>query len=204
MTNPTTPNSQCQERNPSRARRIAVASWAVGFVALTLFEPVVRLGVRGLRTIEAGLSPTEWVALAIVVPTLWWAEGYRALQRRFVPHLVARAFEAAERLRGIAVLGAPLSALSLAWADRRAMARAWAGVAAITIAVLVVRRLPEHARGIVDLGVAVALGWGLAALVVQFVKAVREPLAASVVPDAPPSEPVVVAERRSLSVPPGR
>jgi hypothetical protein len=169
-------------------------------VGLSIAEPVIRLGVRSLRTIGQGLSPAEWVALAIVVPALGWLEGHRALQRRFVPKLVERALRGGDELQGFAVLGAPLYALSLAWADRRAMLRAWAGVAAIAGAVMLVRQLPSHARGIVDLGVAVALGWGLAALVVQFVFAIR-----NVGRDAAPdSTPELVLERRSATIPPGR
>jgi hypothetical protein len=59
---------------------------------------------------------------------------------------------------------APLFAMSLVFDTRKAIARAWMGVALIVLAVLAVRLLPHPWRGIVDAGVASALLWGLGAM----------------------------------------
>jgi hypothetical protein len=96
-----------------------------------------------------------------------WGEGVRALERRWVPGVLARA-----ALLGPAAplrhrLLAPLYAMSLVGAPRRTLARAWLGVVLIVLAVFVVRALPEPWRGIVDTAVALALLWGLIAIVRQ-------------------------------------
>jgi hypothetical protein len=63
---------------------------------------------------------------------------------------------------------APLYAVSLIGAPARTLARAAVGVAMIVVCVLLVRELPAPWRGIVDGAVAVALTWGLVALIVCF------------------------------------
>jgi hypothetical protein len=147
--------------------RNLVAGWAVGAVALTFVEAIARLGDRALATAAAGLAPGEWAALAASVALFGWGEGHRALARRFVPGVVARSFALADRRPGaLAILAAPLHALALVG---RGAARAWLGVALIVAAVLAVRALPAPWRGIVDGGVAVALVWGLGALLSRFV-----------------------------------
>ena len=54
--------------------------------------------------------------------------------------------------------------MSLIGASRAQVLRSWTMVAAILLAVLVVRTFPEPWRGIIDLSVAAALAWGLAAI----------------------------------------
>lgn len=167
--------SRAARRDNFRAVRtskpLLVAIWALAVVLATFVEAIHRLGARAIATIAAGLSPVEWVVLVVVVAVFVWGEGHRALQRRFAPRVVARAYEAGEKARGpLAVLVAPLSCLSLVGADRRALARAWGGVALIVLAVLIVRAMPEPWRGIVDAGVSAALLWGAVALVVEAVR----------------------------------
>lgn len=158
----------CSEKG---MRQKAIAMWAVFGVAATLLEAIYRVSARAIVTLSSGLSVTEWMAFFITVLLLGYFEGYRALQKRFVPHVVARALEAGHLRNPLWVLFAPLYALSLMGAERRAFLRAWVSVALIASAVLVVRILPEPWRGIIDGAVAIALSMGLIALAVQFKKA---------------------------------
>jgi hypothetical protein len=151
----------------SAPKTIGIALWALGPVALCLIEAIARLGARALRTIDGGLAPVEWLALAAVTVTLCYVEGYRALQRRFAPASVARAFA----IDPCDVMTAPLRVVGLLGGDRREVGRAWLGAALILGAALSVRWLPAPWRGIVDAGVAAALLWGLVALVGQFLSA---------------------------------
>jgi hypothetical protein len=155
---------------PTQSRRTAaLAGWSVLAIGLAFAEAIARLGARALATVGQGLSLAEWIALAGSVLVFTWFEGYRALHRRFVPAVVARAFEVAGRSSG--VLGwaaAPLRTLSLLGASRRDLVRAWVSVALITLAVLVVRALPFPWRGIVDAGVSSALLLGLCSMLVRF------------------------------------
>ena len=149
------------------ARRRGIAFWwAILGIAAVFVEAIVQLGRRGYTTMTSGLEPLEWVALAILSAAFVYGEGMRALERRWVPGVIARA-HTLDRASALNRWLAPLYAMSLVGAPRVVLARAWVGVALIVLAVLVVRALPEPWRGIVDTAVALALLWGLIAIVRQ-------------------------------------
>jgi hypothetical protein len=58
-------------------------------------------------------------------------------------------------------------------ATRRALISAWTVTVLVVAAVLIVHRMPQPWRGIVDGGVVVALSWGIMALLMQFVRVLR-------------------------------
>ena len=148
-------------------RSTAVYWWAVAGVCALFAEAIVQLGRRGIATLRAGLEPEEWLALVLLSAAFLYGEGVGALERRWVPGLVARARElSAGSARWQRAL-APLYAMSLVGAERKSSGRAWLGVGLIILAVLLVRALPEPWRGIVDFAVALALLWGLGAIVRQ-------------------------------------
>lgn len=151
----------------------AVVAWALLGVVVLLSTAVARLAARGIETLRNGLTPWEWGALVGLTATFVYGEGVRALQRRWVPHLLDRV----RRLRGerdvLLRLAAPLYGLSLVGASPRALFRAWAGTAAIVAAVMVVRAFPEPWRGITDLAVAAAVGWGLLVILRRAPRAFR-------------------------------
>ncbi len=140
----------------------ALASyWALTGVAVLFTFSVVRLGHRGVTTLQVGLSPFEWAALGILVVTFFYGEGVRALQAKWVPRLIRRA----GHLRGeesvlFRVLG-PIYGMSLVGADRKGLIRGWGILVGIVLAVALVSRMPDPWRGIIDLAVATALAWGL-------------------------------------------
>jgi hypothetical protein len=151
---------------PTQAAITPSILWALFGVALLFAVAIARLGARGLATVGAGLEPSAWLALLALTATFVYTEGIRALQRRWGPHMLRRTASLRTEPRLWVRLLAPLYALSLVAAPRRELARAWAGLFAITAAVLVVRALPEPWRGITDLAVALALTWGSVAIAV--------------------------------------
>ena len=158
---------------PVRTRDVAVQAWAVAGIVFLFGEAAWRLGMRGVATVRGGLASFEWVALVLLTAVFVYGEGYRALQRKWVPYVLARV----ARLRTERFLpwrlGAPLYAMSLIGPTWRTALRAWAGVAAIITAVLIVSRFPEPWRGIVDIAVAAALMWGAIALVYGALRMLR-------------------------------
>jgi hypothetical protein len=173
------PEAQSRAVLPSVAlgRRPGTAAfaWAIVGVGATFVEAIYRLGGRALATIESGLTVRQWLAFGACVVLFGYAEGYRALQRRFVPHVLARSLSLGLdfRCRPLLTVLAPLYAVSLLGAERRAASGAYASVGLIVAAVWVVRALPHPWRGIVDGAVAVALSWGLLSLVIQMIKTRR-------------------------------
>lgn len=139
--------------------------WAVAGVAALLGWAAWRLGARGVGVVQAGLNAMEWLVLALLVATFLYGEGVLALERRWVPKVLARA-------RRLAVDGpvwarplAPLHAMGLVAVPAQVALRSWAGVAAIVLAVALVRWLPDPWRAMVDVAVASALAWGCFALI---------------------------------------
>lgn len=144
-----------------------VTAWALTGVALLFGYAVVRLGVRGVQTIMAGLEMGEWVALIVLTALFVWGEGIRALQRRYMPFVIERARRLPRERPGLHYVLAPLYAMALVGARPGLVVKAWAGTAAIAGAVVLVAALPPPWRGIVDFAVAAALTWGLGALLRQ-------------------------------------
>ncbi len=149
------------------------AAWALTGVAVLFLFAVLRLGKRGLATLEAGLTPVAWVALALLTAAFVWGEGRGALQLRWVPRLVCRASALRAEGRVHHRILAPLYGMSLIGAPPKGMIKAWVGTAAIVAAVILVRSFPEPWRGITDLAVAAALAWGLGAIVAKAPEAFR-------------------------------
>lgn len=159
----------------TRAPNWSVSTFGLVVVAITLAEASLRLGARAMSTLHSGLSVQDYALFILSVAAFGYGEGYRALHRRFIPHVIERAIELAHsHLRGFR--GFALSALyvlCMVHAPRREVVKAWVSVALIVCAVVIVKALPEPYRGIIDAGVAVALGIGLGSLIVGYVAAVR-------------------------------
>jgi hypothetical protein len=161
------------EAEPQRVRGTLTTWWGVVGVALVFATAAYRLGERGLDTVRGGLAPAEWLALVLLTAVFVYGEGVRALQRRYVPHVIRRVTQLEREPRMWYRLLAPVHALSLIGADRGLLLRAWAGTFAIAAAVAVVRAFPEPWRGITDVAVAAALAWGTYALVRAALRAFR-------------------------------
>lgn len=149
-----------------------VASWALLGVAAVFAWAVYRLGGRGLEAIRGGLDLLEWSALVLLTVGFLYAEGVRALDRRWIPGLVKRAQRLPRESRLLQLLG-PLYGLSLVGTERGELVRGWLGTFGILVAVLVIRSFPPPWRGIVDFAVAGALAWGLIAILRRMPAAVR-------------------------------
>ncbi|MEQ9399305.1 MAG: hypothetical protein RJQ04_09035 [Longimicrobiales bacterium] len=138
------------------------ALWGGLGVAGLLGVAVVRLGARGWTAVEAGLTPVQWAALAVLTAVFVQGEGRMALQRRWVPAVIEPLRTLRSAPAPALLVLAPLHGLALVGVDAGTAGRAWAGVAAVVAAVLLVGTLPQPWRGITDLAVAAALTWGLA------------------------------------------
>ena len=141
--------------------RLLAPIWGAAGVSLLFASAVARLGTRGIDTVQHGLAGFEWVALITLTVIFAYGEGYRALVRRWVPGLFRRLRRLRQESSLFLRLLAPAYGLALITPDRGQRLRAWLGTGAIVAAIVLVSRLPEPWRGIVDLAVAAALLIGL-------------------------------------------
>ena len=174
-----------------RRLRAVVSVWTLLGVAALFALSIFRLGSRGVATIQAGLGWGEWSGLVLLTVAFVYGEGFRALDRRWVPRLLERALLLRDDPRPSVRLLAPLYGLSLVGVRRGDLIRGWLSVAAILGAVLTVRALPDPWRGIVDFAVAAALTWGWVAILRRVPEAGSVTIRAfPIPPSSPPHEPL--------------
>ncbi len=147
--------------------RSLTAAWALSGVTFLFGGAVLRLGRRGLATVEGGLEPAHLAVLVLLVGLFVYGEGIRAIQRKYAPFLLDRVARVSRHGRWFWRVLAPLYAMSLVGAPPSRLLRAWGGVAAIVCAILLLRVTPEPWRGMVDCAVALALAWGLASILTK-------------------------------------
>lgn len=167
----------------------AAAAWGVIGVTALLLNAVVRLTPVALQGFAAyRLDAWQWALAAGNVAFMAYFEGYRGFQQGFSPRVVARALHLARHPRPLHVALAPLFCMGLVHASRRRLVTSWTLLLSIVGIVLAVRTVAQPYRGIVDAGVVVGLGWGLAAIAASAWRAMAgDPPRVS--PELPPSPP---------------
>ncbi len=135
----------------------------VGVFAMLLFA-VYRLVPRAIDTIDAGLSSGQWVLAGAFCVFMAYTEGYRGFHTRFSPRTAARLRYLKDRPDLLRSLLAPLFAVGFFHATRRTQVTAYLLTTAIVLIVVVVQRLGQPWRGIIDAGVVIGLTWGVASL----------------------------------------
>lgn len=147
------------------------AAWGVTGVVALLGFAIVRLAPMAEAALAKPLTPLQWLGLGLSLIFFGYTEGYRAFQLQFAPRVVARAFSLIERPSAVRVALAPAFAMGYFGATRKRLIVSWALTAGIVVLVKLVGLVGQPWRGIIDLGVIVALGWGAACIVVLAVQA---------------------------------
>lgn len=152
-------------RGKPRAVHPIAATWgATGVVGIVLFA-VVRLADYAIAALAMELNFAQWSVLVGNIVFMAWSEGYRGFQLKFAPRVAARALYLWCTPVPVAVrLAAPLFCIGYFAARRRTRIIAWAGTVGIVALVLIVHRLDQPWRGVIDAGVVVGLSWGLISL----------------------------------------
>jgi len=157
----------------SVSHRVAAFWGMFGVMAIVLYA-IVRLVPYVLAALEVDLDALQWLVLAANVGFMAWSEGYKGFQLKFSPRVAARAlYLCREPTSRWTLIMAPLFCIGYFDACRRTKILAWAGTIGIVILVLLVHRLDQPWRGIIDAGVVVGLSWGLISLVVSAVTVIR-------------------------------
>ena len=141
------------------------ALWGIGGVVALLANAIYRLTPYALELAELSLSVVEILALVAWVALNAYSEGYRGFQRMFSPRVVARARALDADPQPWLVVVAPLYCMGLVYATRKRLIISWVLTLAIIAIVVVVRRLDQPWRGIIDAGVVVGLAWGAISIV---------------------------------------
>lgn len=136
-----------------------------------LAEGIYRLAKTAIdNLVGAELTLGQTAFGAAWLTFIVYVEGYRAFQKRFSPRVVARALHLAEHPRPLHVALAPLYVMALLHTTRRRLITSWILVAGIVAVILLVRSFPPVWRALIDAGVALALAWGTAVMIIYFVR----------------------------------
>ncbi len=149
-------------------------TWGLGGVLLLLGSALYRLTPLAVEALAMPLSAVHWAFLAVWLPFMAYSEGYRGFQLRFSPRVVARAWHLSRAPKPLHLLLGPLFCMGYFHASRRRKIASWALTLGIFGLVAAVRLLPQPWRGLVDLGVVLGLGWGVLAIGVYALRAVRD------------------------------
>ncbi len=144
---------------------ILAATWGVAGVLVLIGAGMVRLTSVGLDAFDYPLQMHHWAFLVTFLLFMLISEGYRGFQKSFAPRVAARARELQLDPRPLQVLLAPLVCMGFIYATPRLLLRSYGLAVMIVIFVLIVRQLPQPWRGLLDIGVAAGLLWGVVALI---------------------------------------
>jgi hypothetical protein len=139
--------------------RIGAIWGAVGVFSLLGFA-IYRLAPLTVTAYKMGLTAGQWVVGALFVVFMVYSEGYRGFHLRFSPRTAARVRYLRDEPNVIRSLLGPLFAMGFFHATRRTKLTAWFLSLGIVILVLLVHRLEQPWRGIIDAGVVIGLGLG--------------------------------------------
>lgn len=152
---------------------IGGAIWAVTGVAGVLAWAIYRLAIIALGALDQPFDWYHWAAIAAIVPFMAWSEGLRGFQRSFSPRVAERAMQIRAAPTTARVIFAPLFAAGYFGGSRREQVAVMLGTIAIVILVIVVHRLDQPWRGILDAGVVAGLSWGVVATLALSARAWR-------------------------------
>ena len=149
------------------------ALWAVAGIAGLLAWAIVRLADIAIGALDEPFAWYHWAAIGAFVPFMAWSEGLRGFQRRFSPRVAERAMLIRTAPTAARVIFAPLFAAGFFGGSRREQVGACLGTVAIVALVILVHRLDQPWRGILDAGVVAGLTWGVVATVALSARAWR-------------------------------
>ncbi|MCH8247456.1 MAG: hypothetical protein IH951_13770 [Bacteroidetes bacterium] len=161
----------------ARGRAVLLSSWAVGGFLLLLGHGIFRLTPTATAAAFGPLTVAESIGLAASILLLAIGEGYYAIHRFFVPRFVgrlARLLETRNILRSILAPFVCLGLLPFDRVDSRNVVRGWSMVTAILLMIILVRGFPDPWRGIIHVGVVMALVIGAVSILVRSIFAVSK------------------------------
>lgn len=153
------------------ARKLIAAWGLLGVIAL-LSQAILRLTPFAIEALRSDLSTGQWIGLVVWVAFMAHAEGYRGFHSKLSPRVVSRAaYLLTGKLTPWRVIFAPFFCTRLFGASSRGMWTSRILLSGIFCLIVIVRNLDQPLRGIIDCGVVVGLGIGLASMIYYAIRA---------------------------------
>ncbi|PIE20579.1 MAG: hypothetical protein CSA61_01465 [Neptuniibacter caesariensis] len=147
------------------------ALWGITGVSLLLGAAIYRLIPVGWQIFSYDLAWYHWIALAVSIVFMGFAEGYRGFQQAWSPRVAARTLYLSQHVSVVRLIFAPFFCMGFFAIVRKRMIVTYCLTFGILALVFLVHQLAQPWRGIIDLGVVVGLLWGLASVLLYTVQA---------------------------------
>lgn len=136
--------------------------WAIFGLTLIFVPAIFRIIPYATEALKFGLSLHQWILLIIWCIFMLFTEGYRGFQKQFSPRVASRTlFLLKGKPRFVDILLAPLFCMGFFHATKRVIIANWSIASGVTLLVIIVRHFSQPWRGIIDMGVALGLSYGL-------------------------------------------
>lgn len=142
------------------------ALWGFSGVVALLGFAIYRLTPRALEALESSLSTGQWIFLIVFALFMLVAEGYRGFQKKFSPRTAARVKYLRDHPRMLHVLLAPFFCMGYFFAKKKTQITAICLTLGIVLLVILVGKMPQPWRGLVDFGVVLGLSYGIASFAI--------------------------------------
>lgn len=162
--------------------------WGISGVLLILLFAILRLSARVIEMLSYSLSLWQWLCLILFALYMAYAEGYKGFHRNFAPRVIARArfFLNQDNLKSFAyILIAPLLCMGYIHATKKRKLVSILLTSMIIVLVLLVSRLPQPWRGIIDVGVVLGLLLGVCSIAYFWVQSLKQEWVSPVPADFP-------------------
>ena len=159
----------------------------IGVLAILLFA-IVRLSLRVVDMLSYPLNLWQWLGLILFALYMAYAEGYKGFHLNFAPRVITRAriFRESNSFKSsLYVILAPLLCMGYIHSTKKRKLISLLLTSAIIILVLLVSRLPQPWRGIVDVGVVLGLFLGVSSIVYFWTQSIKEGWVSPVPADFP-------------------
>jgi hypothetical protein len=149
------------------------AAWGLAGFWLLIGYTIVRLAPIALEIFWYDLQGYHWAALIANISLTAYLEGYRGFQRGFSPRVAARARYLYHHPNLFHALSAPLFCMGYFYTSRKRQIVVVSLTLGIILLVVLIRRLDQPWRGIIDAGVVAGLSWGLISSIIFGIQAFR-------------------------------
>ncbi len=173
---------------------VIAAVWAILGVTLILGGAIIRLSPLVWEMPITTLALGYWVALAISIVYMVWAEGYKGFHQAFAPRFAARVVYLKKHPGWLNSLLAPLFCMGYFCSTKRRLIISYTLTLSIIILVVYVHTLSQPWRGIIDAGVVAGLSFGLVSTLYHCAKGMSGTLV-DVDPELAPSVQQSMAQR---------
>ena len=150
-----------------------------------LVYAIYRLAPIVLDLERSPMSQLHWVALIFTVVFMAYSEGYKGFHLGFAPRVVMRASYLRDNPRVGHILLAPLFCMGYIYATRKRKLVSFGLTLMIICFILIAGVLPQPWRGIIDAGVVVGLGIGIASILYFIVVESKNPERIKTSPEVP-------------------